>query len=66
MQNRILIIGNGFDLYHKLPTGYKDFLFFAKHWGEFKEEYDKHDTSVDGKTGEMIDVRLGDRNELTS
>ena len=46
MQNKILIIGNGFDLYHKLPTGYKDFLFFAKHWKEFKEEYDKHDTSV--------------------
>ena len=37
MQNKILIIGNGFDLYHKLPTGYKDFLFFAKNWKIFKD-----------------------------
>ena len=65
MQNKILIIGNGFDLYHKLPTGYRDFLFFAEHWKEFKEEYDKQDTSCGGQDGEMIDVRLGDRNELT-
>lgn len=41
MSKNILIIGNGFDLYHKLPTSYKDFLFFTKHWNEFKEEYDK-------------------------
>lgn len=66
MQKKILIIGNGFDLYHKLPTGYKDFLFFAKHWKEFKQEYDKQDASSEGYAGEMIDVRLGDRNELTS
>ena len=66
MHNKILIIGNGFDLYHKLPTGYKDFLFFAKHWKEFKEKYDKQSALSDSKTVEMIDVRLGDRNELTS
>jgi len=65
MKKKILIIGNGFDLYHKLPTGYKDFLFFVKHWKTFKEEYDKQDTSSDNKSGEMIEVRLGDRNELT-
>lgn len=66
MQNKILIIGNGFDLYHKLPTRYKDFLFFAKHWKEFKEEYDKQDASADNNIGEMIKVRLGDGNELIS
>ena len=66
MQKKILIIGNGFDLYHKLPTGYKDFLFLAKHWEEFKKEYDKKDTSRDNKTGETINVRLGNKNELTS
>lgn len=66
MQNKILIIGNGFDLYHGLPTGYKDFLFFAKHWKEFKEEYDKQDISSIDKNGETIDVRLGDQNELVS
>ena len=26
----ILIIGNGFDLAHKLPTSYKDFLNYIK------------------------------------
>lgn len=65
MHNKILIIGNGFDLYHKLPTGYKDFLFFAKHWSDFKEEYDKQDVSSEEKSGKMIDVRLGRRNEIT-
>ena len=24
--NRIILIGNGFDLAHKLPTSYKDFI----------------------------------------
>ena len=43
MQNKILIIGNGFDLYHCLPTGYRDFLFFAKNWRVFKKEYDKQE-----------------------
>ncbi len=64
--NKILIIGNGFDLYHKLPTGYKDFLFFTKHWTEFKEKYDKQDKSKEKQSGEFINVRLGNRNELTS
>ncbi len=35
----ILIIGNGFDLYHKLPTRYTDFLFLFKHWNEFYKNY---------------------------
>lgn len=65
MQNKILIIGNGFDLYHRLPTGYKDFLFFARHWNEFKSEYDKQDISTEGCLHEPIEVRLGEKNELT-
>lgn len=65
MQNKILIIGNGFDLYHKLPTRYKDFLFFANHWKEFKEEYDKYNIPDAGMTNDMIKVQLGDNNELT-
>lgn len=63
---RILIIGNGFDLYHKLPTGYKDFLFFTKHWDEFKYKYDEQEKSEDNKADELINVRLGSRNELTA
>ena len=32
---KILIIGNGFDLYHGLPTRYQDFLFFASQFKNF-------------------------------
>ena len=28
--NNILLIGNGFDLHHKLPTSYRNFLDFLK------------------------------------
>ena len=62
---KILIIGNGFDLYHGLPTGYKDFLFFAKNWKRFKDEYDKQDKSDNSNKEEVINVRLGERNTLT-
>ncbi|WP_415751051.1 AbiH family protein [Chitinophaga sp. LS1] len=24
--NRLIIVGNGFDLAHKMPTGYNDFI----------------------------------------
>jgi hypothetical protein len=37
--NRLIIIGNGFDLAHGLPTGYSDFI--DDFWRNFK---DKHDT----------------------
>ena len=39
MNSNILIIGNGFDLYHDLPTKYIDFLLFANHWSFFYSEY---------------------------
>lgn len=35
----ILILGNGFDLYHKLPTKYGDFLDFIKLWDSFHSKY---------------------------
>lgn len=35
MNNDVLIIGNGFDLYHKLPTRYTDFLVVVENWAEF-------------------------------
>ncbi|MCI9663917.1 MAG: hypothetical protein HFI46_08585 [Lachnospiraceae bacterium] len=34
-------IGNGFDLYHKLPTRYTDFLFLAKNWEVFYALYNE-------------------------
>lgn len=42
MSNNVLIIGNGFDLYHKLPTRYTDFLFLVKNWEEFYSLYTEH------------------------
>ena len=33
----ILIIGNGFDLAHNLPTTYKDFLKFIDAFNRFKD-----------------------------
>ena len=65
MQRKILIIGNGFDLYHGLPTRYTDFLFFAKNWKVFKDEYDKQDKSGVTSEGETIKVCLGQNNNLT-
>lgn len=63
MQKKILIIGNGFDLYHKLPTGYRDFLFFVKHWKDFKEQYDNQRNSDTEESGPIC-VRFGMNNEL--
>ncbi len=41
----VLIIGDGFDLYHKLPTRYIDFLFLAKHWNVFYLKYTENEKS---------------------
>lgn len=72
MVNTILIIGNGFDLYHKLPTRYTDFLAFADGWDNFKEIYDSY-RGTDGKTiqsdinpDEQFKVRLGEDGNLTN
>ena len=60
-----MIVGNGFDLYHGLPTRYTDFLFFAKNWKVFKDEYDKHDKNGEASEGETIKVRLSEWNALS-
>ena len=41
MTKDVLIIGNGFDLYHKLPTRYIDFLFLVKNWSYFFDKYNR-------------------------
>lgn len=61
----ILVIGNGFDLYHGLPTRYRDFLFLASHWKDFRDAYDCQDRQIATRPGEQITVRLGPQNELT-
>ena len=42
MAKDVLIIGNGFDLYHKLPTRYIDFLFLVKNWRDFFDDYNRN------------------------
>lgn len=59
MQNNILIIGNGFDLYHGLPTRYTDFLFFARNWEKFKSAYDKQQKSGEVSKSGMLEIKLG-------
>ena len=46
--NRIVLIGNGFDLAHGLKTSYKDFIdWYWKDWGE-KLLYGLNKTETDG------------------
>lgn len=35
----LFVVGNGFDLYHGLPTRYTDFLSFVRSWNIFWENY---------------------------
>lgn len=35
---KILLVGNGFDLAHNLPTKYEHFLFILKNWSEFQQK----------------------------
>lgn len=51
----ILIIGNGFDLYHGLPTRYTDFLTLIKNWGEFYEYMPSIPTAY--RSGEALDYK---------
>uniref|UniRef100_UPI0040576F92 AbiH family protein n=1 Tax=Acetatifactor sp. TaxID=1872090 RepID=UPI0040576F92 len=39
--NNILLVGNGFDLAHGLPTSYNDFLTIIKQWSFFKSKFDE-------------------------
>lgn len=41
MVNNILIIGNGFDLSHGLPTRYTDFLSLVRNWNTFYDAMPK-------------------------
>ncbi len=72
MGNTILIIGNGFDLYHRRPTRYTDFLTFVNEWKKFKQTYDsyKDDTGMVVQEGisptEQFIVRLDDYGRLTA
>lgn len=36
---KVLVLGNGFDLYHKLPTRYLEFMHVVKRLKELGEDY---------------------------
>lgn len=55
----ILLIGNGFDLEHKLPTSYGDFLMFC----EKTEEFYKYDPNTDIKVFENDVLNTWNTNE---
>ena len=39
--NKVLLVGNGFDLAHGLLTSYGDFLYLMQNWNEFKKVYEE-------------------------
>lgn len=59
----ILIIGNGFDLYHHIPTRYTDFLFFVNHWDTFDRLNAK--ATISSLPGQALDISLSDKGELS-
>ncbi len=65
MKYNILIIGNGFDLYHGLPTRYTDFLTFAENWDVFYSKYAKIQSNVTVNSNLKMLIRLSEKNELT-
>lgn len=64
----VLIIGNGFDLYHGLPTKYTDVLKWISYWDLFNSIVDKsNDIDPDDELGltDEWDIRLGEKNCIT-
>ena len=68
MNNDVLIIGNGFDLYHKLPTRYTDFLVVVENWAEFWTLY-RNNIKIEETENEVeretFSVRLDENGRLT-
>ena len=63
----ILILGNGFDIYHKLPTRYTDFLFLVKNWKKFYKSYLDHINGYteEASSDEYLHVRLDQNGRIT-
>lgn len=59
----VLIIGNGFDLYHKLPTRYTDFLFLVKHWNDFYSRFQEKNKVI--SEHEQFFVKVDEKGKLT-
>lgn len=67
--NNILLVGNGFDLAHGLPTSYNDFLYIMKEWDTFillaKRVIKGESISADSKSYKfLVDAHNIDENNL--
>ena len=59
----LLIVGNGFDLYHGLPTRYTDFLKFISYWSIF---WDNYNGEVKAQVCTPFRVKLSEQSSTTS
>ena len=61
--NRVIIIGNGFDVAHRLPTRYEDFLawYFKK---GIKESQEKIGEPIENRLITVTSARKDEKNEL--
>ena len=57
----LLIVGNGFDLYHGLPTRYTDFLKFISYWSMF---WDNYNGEAKAQVCTPFRVKLSEQNEI--
>lgn len=57
----LLIVGNGFDLYHGLPTRYTDFLKFISYWSIF---WDNYNGEAKAQVCIPFRVKLSEQNEI--
>jgi hypothetical protein len=57
--NRIILIGNGFDLAHCLPTSYKDFI--DNYWERKSDEIGKETSSVYDDSDIRMEISNVDR-----
>lgn len=57
----LLIVGNGFDLYHGLPTRYTDFLKFISYWSIFCDNYNGE---AKAQVCTPFRVKLSEQNEI--
>ena len=60
----ILILGNGFDIRHGLPTRYTDFMTFVNYWDVFYNTYCFNKPEENENEQYEIDVNLTYNNEL--
>ena len=52
--NKILLVGNGFDLAHGLLTKYEHFLYIMKNWSIFYNSYDRYNQGYKREVADTI------------